>query len=82
MLSITLKDSLETRISIAEKGRSLRDFAKDIGISHAYLSQILNEKRKPSPTVAHKIASGLEKQIEDIFLVKTVDVTTNEEVVK
>ena len=82
MLTITLKDGLRTRISIAEKGRSLRGFAKEIGISHAYLSQILNKKRNPSPTVAHKIACGIEKEIEDIFLVETVDVTTDEEAVK
>lgn len=82
MLTIILKDSLETRVSILKKGRSLREFAKDIGISHAYLSQILTEKRNPSPTVARKIASGLEKEFEDIFLVKAVDTTTGDEVVK
>ncbi|MDY0410127.1 helix-turn-helix transcriptional regulator [Virgibacillus soli] len=82
MLTITLKDGLETRIFIAEKGRSMRGFAKDIGISHAYLSQILNKKRNPSPAVAHKIACGLEKEIEDIFLIQTVDVTTDEKAIK
>lgn len=82
MLTITLKNGLKTRISIAEKGRSMRGFAKDIDISHAYLSHILNKKRNPSPAVAHKIARGLEKEIEDIFLIQTVDVTTDEEAVK
>ncbi len=73
MFEVTLKDSLKTRLSIAESGRSLRGFAKTIGMSHAYLSQILNEKRTPSPTIAYKIANGLGKEIGDIFLIKSFD---------
>ncbi|HLR60546.1 MAG TPA: helix-turn-helix transcriptional regulator [Pseudogracilibacillus sp.] len=76
MIRVKLKDNVATRLSIAKTGKSLRGFSKDIGISHAYLSQILNKKRSPSSTIAHKIANGLNKEIEDIFLVKTVDITT------
>lgn len=76
MVRVTLKDSLSTRLSIAKTGKSLRGFSKNVGISHAYLSQILNKKRNPSPTVAHKIASGLDTEIEEIFLVKLVDTYT------
>lgn len=74
MITFPLKDELETRILIAEKGKSLRGFSKKVDISHCYLSQILSGKKNPSPTVAYKIAKGLGLKIEDIFLVKTVDV--------
>jgi len=77
MIVMMLKDNTSTRLSIAKKGESLRGFSKNIGISHAYLSQILNEKRNPSPIIAHKIAKGLDKEIEEIFLIKTVDESTN-----
>lgn len=73
MFKVTLKNSMTTRLSIAETGQSLRGFSNKVGMSHAYLSQILSEKRNPSPTIAHKIASGLGKEIEDIFLIKTFD---------
>lgn len=73
---IELRDSASTRIKIAETGNSLRGYSESIGISHAYLSQILNNKRNPSATVGHKIAKGLNLDIEDIFLIKTVDEVT------
>lgn len=79
MINITLKNRVRTRIMIAETGKGLRDFSKMIGISHAYLSQILNGKKNPSPTVAHKIATGLSLEIKDIFLIETVDSSTKKE---
>lgn len=79
MVNISLKDATRTRIEIAKTGKSLREFAKNIGVSHAYLSQILNEKRYPSPTVANKIAKGLGVDIDDIFLVEAVDVSNFKE---
>lgn len=76
MISFELRDGFTTRLLIAETGKSLRDFAKDAGISHSYLSQILSGKRSPSPTVAKKIANGLNAKIEEIFLIKVVDIST------
>ena len=70
MPKLKLKDSTVTRIMIAEKGKSLRCFAQMIRISHPYLSQVLNGKRNPSPTVAYKIASGVGLNIEDVFEIK------------
>lgn len=67
MVKLTLKNCENTRILIAENGKSLREFANYIDISHSYLSQILNERRNPSPTVAYKIAKGLDLNIKDIF---------------
>jgi transcriptional regulator with XRE-family HTH domain len=77
MITFTLKDGLKTRLLIAQTGNSLRGFAQNIRISHCYLSQILNGKRKPSPTVAYKIADYLGLKIEDIFLAEVVDGTSN-----
>lgn len=71
MLTFPLKNELETRILIAEKGKSLRTFSKKINISHSYLSQILTGKKRPSPTVAYKIAKGLDLKIEDLFFTKS-----------
>lgn len=74
MFEITIKDEVKTRLMIAETGKSLRQFAEYVGMSHAYLSQILNNRRNPSPKIAWKIANGLSVKVKDIFLIKTVDV--------
>lgn len=73
MIGLTLKDELKTKVMIAKTGNSLRSFSKNIGVSHCYLSQIISKKRMPSPKIAYRLASGLGVNIEDIFLVKTVD---------
>lgn len=70
MITFPLKDPIKTRLLIAETGKSLRSFSRKISISHSYLSQILNGKRNPSPTVAYKIAKGLNLKIEDVFFIK------------
>ncbi len=77
MVQMKLKNPVKTRILIAETGKSLREFAAVTGISHTYLSQILNGKYNPSPTVSFKIAKGLNVRITDIFLTKVVDESTN-----
>ena len=82
MYTFHLKSSQKTKLLIALKGLTLRSFASEIGISHSFLSQVLNEKRKPSAVVVKKIADGLGREMVDIFLVKTVDELPLEEVVK
>ncbi|EOP82980.1 hypothetical protein IGM_05175 [Bacillus cereus HuB4-4] len=72
MIKIELKDEIKIRLLIAKKGKSLRCFANENGFSHAYLSQILNGDRNPSPVVATKISKGLNLEIEDIFFIKVV----------
>lgn len=67
MVKMELKSKEETIILIAETGESLRGFSTHIGISQAYLSQILTGDKFPSPKVAHKIAKGLNTNIKDIF---------------
>lgn len=85
MAFLTLKDETETRLLIAETGNSLRGFSDIIDISPAYLSQILSGKRKPSPTIGHKIAKGLGLEIKEIFLIKlsvTNEQTSGKELVQ
>lgn len=72
MYDISLVDGVKVRILIAESGNTLRSFAHQIGVSHAYLSQVLNGRRNPSPVFAHKIAKGLGVEIDNIFLIKVV----------
>ncbi|AQU78305.1 helix-turn-helix transcriptional regulator [Planococcus faecalis] len=72
MIKIELKNPLDVKIAIAERGKNVREFAKEIGISHSYMSQILSEKRQPSPKVANKIAVGLGVNFDGIFFVTNV----------
>lgn len=72
MISVTLKDESNTRLLIAETGMTLKSFSEKVGVSHPYLSQVLSGKRNPSPTVAGKIAEGLDKEINEIFLISNV----------
>ncbi|WP_142829015.1 helix-turn-helix domain-containing protein [Planococcus soli] len=81
-MNIQLKSSEETKIMLAKKGESMRSFSMLIGVSHPYLSQIMNKKRNPSARVAYKIAKGLGVKTEDIFLIKVVDVATSKGVAK
>lgn len=70
----------DLRLLIAQEGKSIRNFAENIGISHSYLSQILNMQQDPSPVVAKKIADGLNLNLSEIFLISMVDEQPNEEV--
>jgi transcriptional regulator with XRE-family HTH domain len=72
MINITLKSESKLRLLIGQCGQNISGFAKEVGISHSYLSQILNGKRSPSPRVASKIAKKLSSNLEDIFLFKIV----------
>lgn len=72
MLKFELKKPNELQILIALKGKSVRGFSKEIGISHSFLSQVISGKRNPSATTAGKISKGLNKEIDDFFLVEVV----------
>lgn len=75
MMNVQLKDRKKVRMLIAQTGKSLRSFAKEIEVSQPYLSQILSGKKNPSVTIAYKIANGLSYEVEEIFLIKLIDVT-------
>lgn len=73
MISFELKEPKRMKVFIALEGFTIRSFSQKIGISHSFLSQILNSQRKASPKTAKKIADGLNKNLNEIFLIKTVD---------
>lgn len=54
-MKIVLKDAEQFRITLIEKGFSQRQFSKNIGMSEAYLHQIIHQKKNPSPAIAKKI---------------------------
>lgn len=72
MFNLELRDSLELRKMIAKRGKNVRQFSDDIGVSAPYMSLVINGKRNPSPKTAQKIAKGLEVDVKDIFMFKTV----------
>ena len=67
---------------------SLRAIAKECGVSHSYLSQVLNGKRPASKKIAHKlIREGLfsvsgkqmvSNSVKQNLLEKTANITYNE----
>lgn len=77
MIVCKVKDPISIKIVMAETGKSLREFSKQADISHPYLSQIMNGKRNPSPTVAYKIAKELDRDIEELFIIDTREKVTN-----
>jgi len=78
LIKLELINKEMTRVLIAEQGRNLRGFANHIDISQTYLTQILNGYRNPSPTVAYKIAKGLNQDIKDIFSINSFAKDNNE----
>jgi transcriptional regulator with XRE-family HTH domain len=75
MVKLQLKNVGEVRLMIAKTGKNLSTFSKHIGISQPYLSQVLNGEKFPSPITAGKISKGLGVNIEDIFLIETIDIS-------
>jgi len=73
MVQVTPKSTSNIKIRIAQTGLTLRGFSRKINVSHSYLSQILNEQRKPSPVIASKISSGLNVELVEIFFINLVD---------
>ncbi|EHQ80462.1 helix-turn-helix domain-containing protein [Staphylococcus epidermidis] len=49
------------------KGYDLSDLSIKTNVSKAYLSQIFNGKKTPSPKLAKNIANALDVQIKDLF---------------
>lgn len=73
MLKFVLKNPNELKMIMAFNGLSVRGFSKEIGLSHSFLSQVINGKRNPSAATAKRISTGLQKEIDDFFLVLVVD---------
>lgn len=66
---IKFKDPTTFEMALMKLGYTQRSFAKKIGISSPYLSQIIKGDRNPSPKVAKKIFDALEKNFDDIFFI-------------
>lgn len=55
-------------LELIKKGYTQRSFARKIGISSPYMSQIINGSRNPGPKVAKKVCDGLSVCFDEIFL--------------
>ncbi|WP_166740135.1 helix-turn-helix transcriptional regulator [Halalkalibacterium halodurans] len=64
--------SMKIELTLAKMGLTKRQFAQNIGVSHSYFIRVLRGKTKAGTLVATKIASGLKKDVDEIFLI-TVD---------
>jgi len=73
VIQVRIRDAAYTKLEIAKAGYTLRGYSRVIGISHSYLSQILNQKRNPSPAIASKISAGLHEEVDAFFLIDLVD---------
>lgn len=82
MIVFRLKNISNTKFLIAKMGLTLRGVSKEIGVSHSYLSQVINGTKFPSATIAKKLSDGLNKGIEDIFFIQVVDEHTLKGAVK
>lgn len=69
-MKILLKDPFQFRKILMEKGYSQRQFSKEIGTSEAYLNQIINLKKHPSPDVAKKVTNELQMGFYDLFIIE------------
>lgn len=66
-MKIIVKDSVELRIMLIEKGYSLREFSRLAGLSENYFNQIINHRKCPSPAVARKISTELGLEFQEVF---------------
>ena len=73
MIVFKPKNTSSIKLLVAKKGLTLRGLSKEIGVSHSYLSQVINGTKYPSATIAKKISDGLSIGIEDIFYMQMVD---------
>lgn len=64
-------NDLSDRIMLS--GFSLRGFAKHIGVADNTLNNLINHNQSPRPKTAKKIANGLNKNVNDIFLLKPLN---------
>lgn len=72
MVSLYAKDTLDFKVRIAKQGLTNIELAKEIGITNTYLSAVVNGRNVGAAT-ASKISSKLNCNIEDLFVVQSVD---------
>ncbi|MBT2641727.1 helix-turn-helix transcriptional regulator [Bacillus sp. ISL-41] len=69
-MKVVVKDPIQLRMILIQKGFSQRNFSKSVGMSENYFNQIINNKKNPSPIVAKRIAEQLELTFEDLFIIQ------------
>ncbi|WP_144508298.1 helix-turn-helix domain-containing protein [Bacillus mycoides] len=69
---IELKSPNEFQKTLILKGFSQRSFAKSLGFSAPYVSQIISKRRNPSSAAARKITELLGVEFDEIFFIKDV----------
>ncbi|MFW6226175.1 MAG: helix-turn-helix domain-containing protein [bacterium] len=65
-------DTNKVKELISQQGRQI-DFAKKIGVAIATLNDTINNKRRPNPSTLHKIATGLQVKISDLYIMDKPD---------
>ncbi|EOV8595314.1 helix-turn-helix transcriptional regulator [Staphylococcus pseudintermedius] len=66
-MSIFLNEQ-RTKEAMFTKGYNVSSLASKTGVSVTHMSLIVNNKRKPSPKLAQKMAQTLGVEISDIFV--------------
>lgn len=74
---LVLKDTNHLVNSIIFSGHSLTSFAKRAGVSADTMYNIIRKHQSPRPKTAKKIADGLGKKVNDIFLLKMLGKHSN-----
>lgn len=72
MAKMRIKNPSLVQSYIGYKGMTMFQFAKQVSVSYARLTTILNGNDTTKPTTAKKIADALDVKIEDIFFVPSV----------
>lgn len=67
---IIFRDPVKTHDDILISGRSVRQFADDIGITYQAVYQALNGKIGVAPKTAKTIAEDFGKPFEELFVIR------------
>lgn len=66
-MKIVIKDTDATKLEVIKLGMNMRQFADRLEIGQSYLSNILQGKKNPSPSLAKRIADEIGKPIQEVF---------------
>lgn len=66
-MKIVIKDTDATKLEVIKLGMNMRQFADRLEIGQSYLSNILQGKKNPSPSLAKRITDEIGKPIQEVF---------------
>jgi transcriptional regulator with XRE-family HTH domain len=69
-MTIRLKNAIEFKRLLMEKGYSYRTFGKASKVAFPTISDIANEKKYPTPKAAKKICEALGLEFNDLFFIE------------